>query len=414
RRRGPRVGRGLGRREQGERHGFARRALDARDAQDRGVGPGPDLRLVGSAALDGPVPVPAHEPRRVLVAGAHEQKALRRAAVRGRPDELVARVDEHLAAGVRAVDEARTAARLPDGHVELDGAAGLVLRGAGRERQLERRGRAVLGRSGGVGRGRRRLPLLGDGVGVAERHDGGHDDLPEQDEPDDEGGEQEERDETAPQQGPAGGPAAGPGARAAAGPGGAVGPRRAHGSSVVVVLVVAHGIRGGARLGRCRADDGPGRGRMARAPAPPPLPRGAARPPRGRPSPMTAVRPARTAAAPSSAAASPDATSPGVASPDPATPDAYAGLRDAVGRWFAETARDLPWRAADRTAWGVLVSEVMLQQTPVVRVEPVWRAWMDRWPEPADLAAAPTADVLRAWGRLGYPRRALRLQECAR
>ncbi|MCB7138217.1 A/G-specific adenine glycosylase [Cellulosimicrobium marinum] len=89
-------------------------------------------------------------------------------------------------------------------------------------------------------------------------------------------------------------------------------------------------------------------------------------------------------------------------------------MRDAVGRWFAQAARDLPWRAADRTAWGVLVSEVMLQQTPVVRVEPVWRAWMDRWPAPADLSAAPTADVLRAWDRLGYPRRALRLQECAR
>jgi A/G-specific adenine glycosylase len=62
----------------------------------------------------------------------------------------------------------------------------------------------------------------------------------------------------------------------------------------------------------------------------------------------------------------------------------------------------------------VLVSEVMLQQTPVVRVEPAWRAWMERWPTPADLAAAPTADVLRAWDRLGYPRRALRLAECAR
>ncbi|MFD4994327.1 A/G-specific adenine glycosylase [Cellulosimicrobium cellulans] len=94
--------------------------------------------------------------------------------------------------------------------------------------------------------------------------------------------------------------------------------------------------------------------------------------------------------------------------------DPHADLRDAVGRWFGETARDLPWRAADRTAWGVLVSEVMLQQTPVVRVEPAWREWMARWPAPADLAAAPTADVLRAWGRLGYPRRALRLQECAR
>nr|WP_225998263.1 A/G-specific adenine glycosylase [Myceligenerans sp. TRM 65318] len=88
-------------------------------------------------------------------------------------------------------------------------------------------------------------------------------------------------------------------------------------------------------------------------------------------------------------------------------------MRAAITDWFARTARDLPWRAPDRTAWGVLVSEVMLQQTPVVRVEPVWRSWMERWPEPADLARADTADVLRAWGRLGYPRRALRLQECA-
>src|SRR5699024_4997249 len=61
-----------------------------------------------------------------------------------------------------------------------------------------------------------------------------------------------------------------------------------------------------------------------------------------------------------------------------------------------------------------LVSEVMLQQTPVVRVEPVWREWMARWPTASGLAEAPTADVLRAWGRLGYPRRALRLQDCAR
>jgi A/G-specific adenine glycosylase len=62
----------------------------------------------------------------------------------------------------------------------------------------------------------------------------------------------------------------------------------------------------------------------------------------------------------------------------------------------------------------VLVSEVMLQQTPVVRVLPVWEQWLRVWPTPADLAGASTADVLRAWGRLGYPRRALRLQECAR
>jgi len=62
----------------------------------------------------------------------------------------------------------------------------------------------------------------------------------------------------------------------------------------------------------------------------------------------------------------------------------------------------------------VLVSEVMLQQTPVARVQPVWREWLERWPTPAHLAAAPTSDLLRAWGRMGYPRRALRLQEAAR
>jgi A/G-specific adenine glycosylase len=61
----------------------------------------------------------------------------------------------------------------------------------------------------------------------------------------------------------------------------------------------------------------------------------------------------------------------------------------------------------------VLVSEIMLQQTPVARVQPVWLEWMQRWPTPADLAAAPAGDAIRAWGRLGYPRRALRLHACA-
>lgn len=81
--------------------------------------------------------------------------------------------------------------------------------------------------------------------------------------------------------------------------------------------------------------------------------------------------------------------------------------------WYAACARDLPWRAPDRTPWGVLVSEIMLQQTPVGRVEPAWRAWMQRWPAPEGLAAAGSAEAIRAWGRLGYPRRALRLWECA-
>ena len=81
--------------------------------------------------------------------------------------------------------------------------------------------------------------------------------------------------------------------------------------------------------------------------------------------------------------------------------------------WYAGAARDLPWRTPDTDPWAVLVSEVMLQQTPVSRVEPVWRDWMARWPAPADLAAVSPAEVIRAWGKLGYPRRALRLREAA-
>lgn len=81
--------------------------------------------------------------------------------------------------------------------------------------------------------------------------------------------------------------------------------------------------------------------------------------------------------------------------------------------WYAEHARDLPWRHADASPWGVLVSEIMLQQTPVARVEPVWREWLARWPEPADLAGEAPGEAVRAWGRLGYPRRALRLHACA-
>lgn len=81
--------------------------------------------------------------------------------------------------------------------------------------------------------------------------------------------------------------------------------------------------------------------------------------------------------------------------------------------WFAANARELPWRREGTTPWGVLVSEVMCQQTPAARVAPLWEEWMARWPTPEALAEAPTAEVLRAWGRLGYPRRALRLQQTA-
>jgi A/G-specific adenine glycosylase len=81
--------------------------------------------------------------------------------------------------------------------------------------------------------------------------------------------------------------------------------------------------------------------------------------------------------------------------------------------WYAGHARDLPWRGADRDPWGVLVSEVMLQQTPVDRVVPAWSAWLERWPAPSDLAADSPGDAVRMWGRLGYPRRALRLHAAA-
>jgi A/G-specific adenine glycosylase len=88
-------------------------------------------------------------------------------------------------------------------------------------------------------------------------------------------------------------------------------------------------------------------------------------------------------------------------------------LADAAIEWYERHARDLPWRVPGVGAWPVLVSEVMLQQTPVARVEPAWREWVARWPTPAALAVDPPAEAIRVWGRLGYPRRALRLHECA-
>lgn len=86
---------------------------------------------------------------------------------------------------------------------------------------------------------------------------------------------------------------------------------------------------------------------------------------------------------------------------------------DAVLGWYAAHARDLPWRAEGVSPWAVLVSEIMLQQTPVSRVLPAYQAWLVRWPTPAALAADAPGEAVRQWGRLGYPRRALRLHEIA-
>jgi A/G-specific adenine glycosylase len=90
-----------------------------------------------------------------------------------------------------------------------------------------------------------------------------------------------------------------------------------------------------------------------------------------------------------------------------------ADLAAALNAWYRREARDLPWRRAGFGAWGILVSEVMLQQTPVVRVIPRLAEWLERWPTPADLSASPPAEAIRAWAGLGYPRRALRLHACA-
>lgn len=98
---------------------------------------------------------------------------------------------------------------------------------------------------------------------------------------------------------------------------------------------------------------------------------------------------------------------------DDLRPDQLAALHRRITGWFAETARDLPWRERHCSPWGVLVSEIMLQQTPVVRVLPVWREWLERWPTPAALAGEPAGEAVRSWGRLGYPRRALRLHAAA-
>ena len=82
--------------------------------------------------------------------------------------------------------------------------------------------------------------------------------------------------------------------------------------------------------------------------------------------------------------------------------------------WFAEARRDLPWREPGISGWQILISEIMLQQTPVARVIGPWTQWVQRWPVPSAMAAESAGEVVRAWGKLGYPRRALRLHECAK
>ena len=112
----------------------------------------------------------------------------------------------------------------------------------------------------------------------------------------------------------------------------------------------------------------------------------------------------------------PDTGIPDTGIPESCIPDTCTDPMVVVARtldWYDTNARDLPWRRPDCTPWGVMVSEFMLQQTPVARVLGPWHAWTERWPTPASLAAAPTGEAVRMWGRLGYPRRALRLHRAA-
>src|SRR6476620_11549249 len=81
--------------------------------------------------------------------------------------------------------------------------------------------------------------------------------------------------------------------------------------------------------------------------------------------------------------------------------------------WFDRAERELPWRAPGVSAWHILISEIMLQQTPVARVAPIWERWDALWPVPSAMAATPVGEVVRAWGKLGYPRRAMRLHACS-
>jgi A/G-specific adenine glycosylase len=90
-----------------------------------------------------------------------------------------------------------------------------------------------------------------------------------------------------------------------------------------------------------------------------------------------------------------------------------ADLYEPVLEWYDANARVLPWREPGAGAWAVMVSEFMLQQTPVARVLPVYQTWLERWPKPVDLAVEPPGEAVRAWDRLGYPRRALRLHAAA-
>ena len=97
---------------------------------------------------------------------------------------------------------------------------------------------------------------------------------------------------------------------------------------------------------------------------------------------------------------------------EPVLPAAPGVLAAAVEEWFQTEARDLPWRR-HRTPWRSLVSELMLQQTQVARVEARFEGFMERFPSPAAMVDAGEDAVLALWEGLGYYRRARLLHAAA-
>jgi A/G-specific adenine glycosylase len=95
-------------------------------------------------------------------------------------------------------------------------------------------------------------------------------------------------------------------------------------------------------------------------------------------------------------------------------PSSRADVHEAVLGWYRARPHDYPWRVDEPDPFAVLVSEIMLQQTQAARVAPAYRAFLQRFPDVRSLASSGRADLLRAWGRLGYPRRAIALREGAR
>ncbi|OJX70319.1 MAG: adenine glycosylase [Micrococcales bacterium 73-13] len=92
-----------------------------------------------------------------------------------------------------------------------------------------------------------------------------------------------------------------------------------------------------------------------------------------------------------------------------APPDVAA----AASAWYREHGRDFLWRRPGMTPWAIYLIEVMAQQTQIERAARVALEWIERWPSPSALAATPPSEILKAWDRLGYPRRALALHRAA-